>query len=198
MLPTRLFLAFFLSQLVQFAAAFSMKSPLDSKTIYDIPKSGWTSPEWNWGYATGTGHDCAAICRQLYSSRNARASLVQNLIDSPLSNKREPQNFEEIKLILALAWQNGRWDGSDGGLGGYGEVLSLMAAAERYEIGSEEECSINFVNDLRDRFHLLKPEEDDQRLMSSLLVESLGEDVDGARRRCSGLVLKAMGFIENG
>lgn len=171
-------------------ASFSL-SMNSSKTIYGIPNSGWTSPAWNWGYASGTGHDCAAISRQNYSTRQAREKLVQDLIAAG----PEPQNFEEVKLVLGLALQNGRWDGSDGGRGGYGEVLSQMAAAKRYELGSEEECAKKFVQDMQARFHLLSPAADDQSLMD----EQLGEpDMDAARRRCSGLVLKAMGFIQNG
>jgi hypothetical protein len=99
--------------------------------LYGIPNSGWTNPQWNWGYARGTGHDCAAICRTRYQTRASRETLVQQL----LLNHEEPPttNIEEVKLVLALAWQKGRWDGSDGGRGGYGDVLAYMAQAERYE-----------------------------------------------------------------
>ena len=166
-----------------------------AKTIYGVPNSGWTAPEWNWGYAVGTGHDCAAICRQTYRTRKSRAKLVDNLIFTT----NEPQNFEEVKLVLALAWQRGRWDGSDGGRGGYGQVLELMAAAERYEIGNQDECSLKFIQDMQDRFQLLKPNPEDQSAMDNLFDNEDGtEDIDASRRRCSGLVLKAMGFIENG
>jgi hypothetical protein len=173
------------------SSTFGFSLSMNSKTIYGIPNSGWASPAWNWGYAAGTGHDCASICRQNYSTKQSRETLVQNLI----SAEPEPQIFEEVKLVLGLAFQSGRWDGSDGGRGGYGDVLSLMAAAERYELGSEEQCASNFIQDLEARFHLLKPAEDDQSLMDQLLDDP---NVDAARRRCSGLVLKAMGFIENG
>jgi hypothetical protein len=109
---------------------------------------------------------------------------------------RKPQNFEEVKLILALAWQRGRWDKSDGGKGGYGEVLSAMADARRYESGDEEDCSRVLVQDMQDRFPLLDPLLEDRVMMQSIF--DLEPDIDAARRRCSGLVLKAMGFIENG
>lgn len=171
---------------------------MNTKTIYDVPNSGWTSPEWNWGYATGTGHDCAAICRQKYASKEERFNLVESLIDSPKcqQNERFPKNFEEVKLVLALSWQRGRWDGSDGGRGGYGEVLASMADAHRYDYGDEDECSRRLVQDMLDRFELLKPDGEDLNLMRAIYDPE--PDIDAIRRRCSGLVLKSMGFIDDG
>jgi hypothetical protein len=173
---------FFLWLFVVPSSAFS----LYMKEIYGIPRSGWTSSAWNWGSAVGTGHDCAAICRRQFESRQSRASLVADL------SKGKGPPFEEVKLVLALAWQRGRWDGSDGGVGGYGEVLNAMAQARRYEVG--DECDRLLVQDMKERYHLLDPTDVDKEAMLSLD----GKDVDGARRRCSGLVLKSMGFIENG
>lgn len=164
------------------SSAFS----LYMKEIYGIPNSGWTSPDWNWGYGTGTGHDCAAICRREFATRQSRASLVTDLL------AMEGPPFEEVKLVLALAWQRGRWDGSDGGRGGYGNVLNAMAQAERYEVG--DECNGLLVQDMQERYHSLDPTDADKEAMMTLDLEN----VDGARRRCSGLVLKSMGFIENG
>ena len=161
-----------------------------SKEIYGVPRSGWSSPDWNWGYAVGTGHDCARICRQRYSQRQDRIELVKQLKDGDKS-----LNFEEIKLVLGLAWQRGRWDGSDGGRGGYGEVLQTMAEAQRYEEGPDEECARRLVQDMQARFPLLRPTEEQSGMMMSLLES---EDADVAQRRCSGLVLEAMGFIESG
>lgn len=172
----------FLWLFVVSSSAFS----LHMKEIYGIPRSGWTSPDWNWGSGVGTGHDCAAICRKKCERRQSRASLVTDLLE------RKGPPFEEVKLVLALAWQRGRWDGSDGGPGGYGEVLNAMAQARRYEVG--DECDRLLVQDMKERYHLLDPTDADKEAMLSLD----GEDVDGARRQCSGLVLKSMGFIENG
>lgn len=182
---------------IQVASGFALA--MSTKTIYDVPKSGWTSPDWNWGYAVGTGHDCAAICRKKYTTRQSRSSLVQDLFEAPTLSPRDrkPQNFEEVKLVLALAWQRGRWDGSDGGRGGYGEVLFQMAEASRYEIGSEDDCSRFLIEDMQNRFHKLNPDSDDFALMESLF-DDLEPDTDAARRRCSALVLKAMGFVANG
>lgn len=166
--------------------AFTMQMNT-GKEIYGIANSGWTAKEWNWGSAVGTGHDCALICRREYKSRSAREELVSKLIGG-----KGPESFEEIKLVLGLAWQRGRWDGSDGGPGGYGEVLNEMAKAERYEIG--EECDLLFVEDLKARYHLLNPGDADMDAMMTIDTGYL----DVAKRKCSGLVLKSMGFIDGG
>ena len=123
---------------------------------------------------------------------------MQGLFAAPSTerNDREPTNFEEVKLVLALAWQNGRWDGSDGGRGGYEEVLEAMAQADRYEKGDEDECSRRFIKDMQARFPLLNPTDEELATMQQL--DQLEPDVDAARRRCSALVLRAMGFVEKG
>ena len=177
------------------------------KSIYGISPSGWKSPKWNWGSAIGTGHDCAKICRQNYKNRKLRQELISNLINAQGTDEDLPSDFEEVKLTLALAWQRGRWDGSDGGKGGYGEVLEDLVMADRYENGSELEWSQLWIRDLASRFHLLQPLADDAATMESLSHESsmsTGDDFDNksviyrARRKCSGLVLHEMGFIESG
>lgn len=171
--------------------AFSMPS----REIYGVKNAGWTSSEWNWGYAQGTGHTCAAICRELYATRTARQDLVDNLL---AGNPNEPSNPEEIKLILALAWQRGRWDGTDGGKGGYGQVLSAMAAAKRYEDGpSYEECLRRLVTDMADpnRFNRLGASPAEIKEMEA--CASCASAQEGFRK-CAGMVLKAMGFIDRG
>ena len=169
--------------------------------LYDIPNSSWTSPQWNWGYASGTGHDCAAICRRKFASRAAREDLVESLLH-PNDKQPQPSSFEEAKLVLGLAIQRGRWDGSDGGPGGYGDVLAAMADARRYETdGIEESRMINFTNDMKLRYRLLNPTKEDMETMESIDVSSgdlTVDELDVARRKCSGLVLKSMGFIDNG
>jgi hypothetical protein len=193
------FLIFWLVGKQSVATAFSLAMS-SSKTIYEVPNSGWTSPQWNWGYGAGTGHECAAICRQRYNSRQVRAALIKDLCTSPTIEieNREPTNFEEVKLILALAWQRGRWDGSDGGKGGYGDVLATMADASRYESDDEKEDSIRLVKDMTGRFRLLGPSKEQTDEMENVLAILLENDKDAARRKCSGMVLEAMGFIENG
>ena len=174
------------------SSAFSL-SMSSSKEIYGIRRSGWTSEAWRWGYGQGTGHDCAMISRRTYDTLQSRDALVKKLIEAISADPP----FEEVKLVLALAWQNGKWDGTDGGPGGYSEVLAAMAGATRYEIGTEQECSRRLIQDMKLRFPLLKPADDALRRMQCLwddLPDSL-DDFDAARRRCSGLVLEAMGWI---
>ena len=162
------------------------------KEIYGVPGSGWTTPDWNWGYAQGTGHTCAAICRELYMTRGARESLVNNLLQA-----ESEQSVEEIKLILALEWQRGRWDGTDGGRGGYSEVLSAMAAAKRYEDGPDDECLQRLVEDMATpaRFRLLGASEEEVTEMEDCISANTPEE---GFRKCSGMVLRAMGFVERG
>jgi hypothetical protein len=166
--------------------------------LYGVPGSGWASPSWNWGYAVGTGHDCARICRNKYQSRSSRAQLVLDLQNAGRGGDGigHATDLEEIKLILALAWQRGRWDGSDGGPGGYGEVLSHMAQAVRYEIGGAVECRRRLLGDISSRFATLQPSDTAMERVSSLSASD--EDVDSSLRVCSGYVLQAMGFVEVG
>lgn len=109
---------------------------------------------------------------------------------------RQP-SFEEVKLVLGLAWQNGRWDGSDGGLGGYGDILRSMVEAERYESGDEKVNAERLVQDMVKRFDLITSSSEAKDAMKQIETDC-GTDVDAARRKCSGMVLTAMGFIEKG
>lgn len=176
--------------------------------IYGVPGSGWSSPKWNWGSASGTGHDCAMICRRRWSTAESRAALVEALANPPRVDDggvslddadaaRDPP-FEEVKLILGLAWQNGRWDGSDGGRGGYGEVLAEMARADKYEPSDDPDKIRALVEDMRRRYHLLGPGKEDAVDMESLDADGDGAGLDATRRRCAGLVLRAMGFVRSG
>jgi hypothetical protein len=167
-----------------------------ASVLYGVPGSGWTSPTWNWGYAVGTGHDCARICRNKYQSRSSRARLVRDLLNPGGNDAGNATDLEELKLVLALAWQRGRWDGSDGGPGGYGEVLSHMADAVRYEVGSAVECRRRWLGDMQSRFATLQPSEAAVQQVASL--SPTDADVDSTLRVCSGLVLQAMGFVERG
>ena len=189
---TALFGYFLVIVSVETSVGFSMSSR--SREIYGVPNSGWTSPEWNWGYAQGTGHDCAAICRELYMTRAARQRLVDNLLSASLN---EPENPEEIKLILALEWQRGRWDGTDGGRGGYSEVLSTMAAAERYEHVPYEECLQRLVDDMADpkRFGSLGTTSEEVEEMKACVS---AESTEKRFRKCAGMILRAMGYVDRG
>ena len=198
-----------------------MTSRNKSKEIYNIPGSGWKSSEWNWGYAVGTGHDCALICRRKFSSILSRKELLESLLhpkeisSSSISTitvedadrLREP-SFEEVKLILGLTVQRGRWDGTDGGRNGYGEVLYHMAQAERYESSNEEMNAKLFVHDMSERFHLIANNEFEEDIDNRLTVGSdevmkqilndYTNDYDLMRRICTGLVLQKMGFVQFG
>ena len=192
------------------SSSILMSSSSIGKDLYGIPNSRWTSPEWNWGYAVGTGHDCAAICRTRWSTKSNRSILVDLLLSGGQDGQQKAEEIisvDEVKLILALKIQRGRWDGSDGGPnGGYGEVMSYMAQAKRYERDDIGDSSGNrqLIQDMKDRFHLLNPTKEDLQLMESLWNDGMlenqqdVEDVEKTLLKCSGLVLKAMGFIENG
>ena len=181
------------------ASASSSEDHRPTEWLYDVPNSSWTSAEWNWGYASGTGHDCAAICRRKFATRSSRAEFIRSLLDP---STPQPPSFEEVKLVLGLAVQRGRWDGSDGGPGGYGDVLAAMTSARRYETdGTEENRMVNFVEDMRHRFGLLNPSKEDAEMMKSLdgcNGDATIDELNAARRMCSGLVLMNMDFIDNG
>lgn len=177
-------------------------SPTETeKEIYNIPNSGWKSKQWNWGYAQGT-----AICRRRWDSRQDREKLVQSLLDPVEFKASYPDSevpFEEIKLILGLAWQRGRWDGSDGGPGGYGEVLSIMADARRYEDDDEVISALNFIEDVGKRFGTISRNAEELKKMKSIANDVRGkhaekEEVFMDRREVAGLVLDAMGFVQTG
>jgi len=183
-----------------------LKSPLEmsstNKGIYGIPGASWTSPTWNWGYAQGTGHDCAGICRGKYSSIEDRQALVDNLLKIDIGD--EPfVDVEELKLILGLAFQSGRWDGSDGGIGGYGSVLSMIAEAKRYEDESQTVSHGRLMMDLADRFPKVldwsRPTEGVRKTLEESMQSCIRiPDVTVGLQRCCGLVFLAMGFVQKG
>ena len=177
-----------------------------TKQIYNIPDSGWKSKKWKWGSAQGTGHDCAAICRRRYDDMSDRKQLVDALL-SPVEFKACHPNsevsFEEVKLILGLAWQRGRWDGSDGGPGGYSSVLETMANARRYENDDEVISALNFIDDVSEKFSCISKNNEKLNRMKSIANDVRGkharkEEIFMDRRICAGLVLEALNFVENG
>eukprot|EP00581_Thalassiosira_minuscula_P000195 CAMPEP_0183736310 /NCGR_PEP_ID=MMETSP0737-20130205/49019_1 /TAXON_ID=385413 /ORGANISM="Thalassiosira miniscula, Strain CCMP1093" /LENGTH=258 /DNA_ID=CAMNT_0025970273 /DNA_START=42 /DNA_END=818 /DNA_ORIENTATION=- len=181
------------------------------KTLYNIEHSGWKSPQWNWGYARGTGHDCAAICRRRWGgddpdSRSDRRKLVEMLLSPAEFKASHPEAelpFEEIKLILGLAWQRGRWDGSDGGPNGYGAVLATMAEARRYEQEDEVMSALSFIEDVSEKFDTIARSADERNRMKAIANDVRGkhaglDDIFMARRTCAGMVLDAMNFVNNG
>lgn len=174
-----------------------------AKQLYGVQGSGWASPEWNWGYAQGTGHDCAAICRERWSDRASRRDLVRSLLSPAESRPEGEVPFAEVTLVLGLAWQNGRWDGSDGGAGGYPFVLRTMAEARRYEDDDEVVSALRFIEDVSARFNTISRDAEELSRMRTIAsgikgTEVAVKDVFLARRTCAGMVLDAMGFVENG
>ncbi len=204
----------FISTIPVLASAFSMnantRSPSPRGELYGIPGSGWKSPTWNWGYGNGTGHDCAMICRQRWSSPESRKLLLDALMNprdvevetikdagaEKADEMREPQ-FEEVKLILGLALQKYARFGIDGGRGGYNQVLDYMART-KYESDDEDQNARLFVNDMKERFHLIA--DGDQAVVQEMeqLESACAGDVDLLRRKCTALVLSQMDFIQNG
>jgi len=179
-----------------------------SKQLYNIPDSGWKSKKWSWGYARGTGHDCAAICRRRWDDESDRRGLVESLLSPAEFKAMHPHfgevSFEEVKLILGLAWQSGRRDGRDGGPGvGYGAVLETMAGAHRYENEDEVISALNFIEDVSGRFSSICKNEEKLKRMKAIANDVRGkhaekEEVFMDRRKCAGMVLDAMNFVENG
>jgi hypothetical protein len=207
------------------ALASSSSRSSNSKLIYGIPGSGWTSSEWNWGSPFGTGHDCAMICRQRYSTVQSRAALVDDLLlcgsattttastdttaTTTTTTDKDELDFEEIKLIMALVWQKARKTG----LEAFGVILDEMAKAERYEVdrrdnddddddetklqhSGDEYCSRLLVQDIQSRYMWLEPTLEDKMAMNLLWYDT--DDYRVARCRCCGLVLKSIGFVERG
>lgn len=170
-------------------ASFSSSS---CNLIFGI-KAGWTSPDWSWGSPVGTAHDCAKICRHTFCDREAREELVNSLIYA--DTVTEICTFEEIKLILALMWQRARK--VDPSMEAYGQILDEMTKGKRYEEGTDDEIrSRLLVQDMQKRYMWLNPDVEDKIAMNMLWYET--EDYDVARRRCSGLILKSMGFVDDG
>jgi hypothetical protein len=155
-----------------------------SKQVYGVPHSGWSSPQWNWGYGSGTGHDCAVICRTRYATSESRTKLVESLI-----LMHPDTDVEEIKLVLALLWQKCRRDNSDGGVGGYRDVLQSLVKADRYE--SSTDGISRLTMDMLARLPLIQSPEIDA---VSKAEAALRTDPIAAFRYCSGIVLKAMDF----
>lgn len=188
-------------------------STAEKGILYNIRNSGWKSPQWNWGSARGTGHDCAAICRSRWSNKDDRRKLVHSLL-APVeyhallhpSSSYGEVSFEEIKLILALAWQRGRWDGTDGGPTGYRSVLQTMADARRYENENEILSALHFIEDVSAKFHSISRNAEELHKMKDIATSVVHgkkkhaskEEIFMARRMCAGMVLDAMHFVDNG
>ena len=144
----------------------------------------------------GTVENRVKLINMLWEPKEVQAKDGSNKIDVDYADEIRDPPFEEVKLVLGLAWQKGRWLGSDGGRGGYGEVLQKMADC-KYETDNEEQNALLFVKDLKDRFGLIASS-DALKKMESLDSLDYKNDVDLLRRKCTALVLDQMDFAQNG
>jgi hypothetical protein len=177
------------------------KSP-DAPGLYGIPGGRWTSRNWNWESAMGSGHDCALICRRNFDTTKSRQELVESLLSS--KGLGHDGDFDEVRLVLALTWQRGSRDGSDGGDGGYGEVLQEMAEAKTYDEPKNEVQNIKLlIVDMASRFPFISSDNDENtEQMEQWAMEAMGAtnliELQKLRLKCCGMVLQAMGFVESG
>ena len=178
--------------------------------MYGVPDSKWSSPKWNWGYASGSGHDCALICRNKFASSDSRRMLIESLMltdnaqiksEGSLSflTTLEEDWLDELKLILGLTWQRGRRDGTDGGPGGYSEVLFNLADCQFETFFACDDgisSQRNFLKDMKARYSLISKTDSDLQYVKDLSEES--EDLDHSIRSCAGYVLSSMEFVALG
>ena len=129
-----------------------------SSQIFGIEAS-WSSPDWNWGSPFGLGHDCAMKCRRRFATQEQRRELVNSLVHAD-TDTQVLSNFEDVKMVLALAWQRGRKFDPD--LEAFGQILDQMADL-RYENGDDGEENMEgdrlLVQDLQKKYMWLQPGE---------------------------------------
>ena len=163
-----------------------------------------SSPKWNWGYASGTGHDCAKICRQKFYSKASRQKLIHHLIhyshiiddvsSTSILDEGDDECLDELKLILGLTIQRAQWTGA---AGTYLEVLSNLADCQ-YETFFACDDGIAsqrlLLQDMKGRYTSISSD-------NSLIIHNLSEEVEDLQvslRQCFGYVLEGMGFIADG
>jgi len=87
--------------------------------------STWSSPDWRWGYGNGAAHDVAMRVRASLSSPASRSAFMEALRSSDPPSLEET---EEVKMVLALAWQRARNYGYD--TANWEGAMEQMAACE--------------------------------------------------------------------
>lgn len=132
------------------------------------------------------------ICRQKYASdESGRGALIDSLMEGD-----DDVDLEEAKLILALVIQKANhlkpWGGQIEVA--YTQVLDHLVGAERYEDNAEKPL---LLQDLQKLFMWLEPDVQDKIDMNLLLYEAK-DDIELATRKCLGLTLQAMEFVEFG
>ncbi len=95
-----------------------------------LPPEPWTSPNWNWGSARGDAHDAARVVRGvLNESPSRRRDWITAMVQSTPSDDAVP--WEEVKLVMALAFQLSGHRRAEGCRSGNGTWLEVMAMMQR-------------------------------------------------------------------
>ena len=95
-------------------------------------------------------------CREKFGTSSARHELVNSLVHAD-TDTQILYNFEDVKLVLALAWQRARKFDPD--MEAYGQVLDAMADL-RYENEKDGTAGDKLlVQDMQKRYMWLKPGE---------------------------------------
>ena len=95
-----------------------------------LPPEPWTSPKWNWGSARGDAHDAARVVRGvLNESPSRRRDWITAMVQSTPSDDAVP--WEEVKLVMALAFQLSGHRRAEVCRSGNGTWLEVMAMMQR-------------------------------------------------------------------
>ena len=95
-----------------------------------LPPEPWTSPNWNWGSARGDAHDAARVVRGvLNESPSRRRDWITAMVQSTPSDDAVP--WEEVKLVMALAFQLSGHRRAEVCRSGNGTWLEVMAMMQR-------------------------------------------------------------------
>ena len=96
-------------------------------------------------------------CRQRFATEDQRRELVNSLVHAD-TDTQVLSNFEDVKMVLALAWQRGR--NFDPDLEAFGQILDQMADL-RYENRDDGEGNMEgdrlLVQDLQKKYMWLRP-----------------------------------------
>ena len=76
-----------------------------------MSSSGWSSPDWNWGYAVGEAHNVAMTTRKKFDSSAERKAYLSAIGQQDVGTGLD---VEELKMVLALRFQFASRQGKDG------------------------------------------------------------------------------------
>ena len=95
-----------------------------------LPPDPWVSPNWNWGSARGDAHDAARVVRDvLNESPERRRGWITAMVQSTPQDDAVP--WEEVKLVMALAFQLSGHRRAEVCKSGNGTWLEVMAMLSR-------------------------------------------------------------------